>query len=619
MQNFPDPELPVILQHAIAACCSIVEDYFAKQTNSFMLSTNIEEKILQPHIRDFINNVLLCLNSIKVEVENVHGQRGPSFNRKYNLIVVDSAEALRRLDPGHNTRDYDIQEIYLVYLMNASRFPNLELQLQDIFAYFWQNYIINVTIVIVNTRTGSVEALTYYPFYDNISCKMVHVEKINSFLGEWSKPLDDNIFPEKVENLHQCPLTVAVWETPPYFSYRLNANGFYDIGFFEADLLLALVQKMNFTMDLQEPPNNEQRGKVLDNGTFTGALKMLQEHIADFSLGSFRYTLERSQLMTAALPYYQTWQIYGFLRTAQPYSSLEILVFAFDGKTWFCLILSILMVMAISHILQFQYKNFPFLRIILGHPRPAGPVINVVRIFFGQGISILPRTNFTRFVLVLWDVFGLLMRTAYQSLLFQLLKGNQYHEPPQNLGDLITKNCKLVATEGTFDSVDTVPRIQAGLIDVVKIKNTSEQSTFHYMEENTKNGQCFAGISPMDFLTYHATQENKRGVFFVLPEKIFTQHITMYFSKHSFLINRINFLLMSLRSMGLIDFWAKHSLDQSYFDAPNDVHFEAVEFSKVVGFFGTYLALMLLASIVFCLEIILFNLKRICYVSRRTK
>uniref|UniRef100_A0A1I8NKB3 Ionotropic glutamate receptor C-terminal domain-containing protein n=1 Tax=Musca domestica TaxID=7370 RepID=A0A1I8NKB3_MUSDO len=202
------------------------------------------------------------------------------------------------------------------------------------------------------------------------------------------------------------------------------------------------------------------------------------------------------------------------------------------------------------------------------------------------------------------------MRTAYQSMLFQLLKGNLYHDPPQSLSDLIDKGCKLVTTEGTFDSIGTVPRIEQGLIEVIKIKNTSEQSTFFYMEKNTREGNCLSGISPMDFLTYHATRENKRGVFFALPEKIFTQHITMYFSKHSFLINRINFLLMSLRSMGLIDFWARQSLDTSYFDAPNDVHFVAVEFAKVKGVFVTYLALMLVASIVFCLEVILFNFKK---------
>lgn len=95
MQNFPSPDLPVLLQHAIAACCSIIREYYVEKTNSFMLSTNIEELRLQRYARDFINNLLICVNTIKVEIENIHGPREPSFNRKYNLIVVDSAQALR--------------------------------------------------------------------------------------------------------------------------------------------------------------------------------------------------------------------------------------------------------------------------------------------------------------------------------------------------------------------------------------------------------------------------------------------------------------------------------------------------------------------------------------------
>lgn len=94
-QNFPDPELHVLLQLAIAACCSVISEIYAVRTNSFMVSSNIEELRLQRHVRDFVNRVLICVNTIKVEIENSHGQRDPSFNRKYNLIVVDSSHALR--------------------------------------------------------------------------------------------------------------------------------------------------------------------------------------------------------------------------------------------------------------------------------------------------------------------------------------------------------------------------------------------------------------------------------------------------------------------------------------------------------------------------------------------
>lgn len=182
---------------------------------------------------------------------------------------------LRQLNPAKLTQDYDIQEYYLLYLMHASRFSNLAEIYQEMFSYFWKHYIINVSIIEVNNVNQTVDVYTYYPFYGRQSCKMVYVEMINSFGGAWMQSLESHMFPEKVWNLHKCPLTVAVWNTPPYLSYYRTASGFYEISDFEADMLEVIAEKLNFTFDLKEPPNNEQRGKVLSNGTTTGAVRMV--------------------------------------------------------------------------------------------------------------------------------------------------------------------------------------------------------------------------------------------------------------------------------------------------------------------------------------------------------
>lgn len=97
MLNGIDSDMPLSLQNSIAACCSIIREYFVPNTNSFMLSTNVQELYLKKHMKDFLNNVLLNLPTIKVEIESgtFEGVREHSYNRKYNLIVVDSTESLR--------------------------------------------------------------------------------------------------------------------------------------------------------------------------------------------------------------------------------------------------------------------------------------------------------------------------------------------------------------------------------------------------------------------------------------------------------------------------------------------------------------------------------------------
>ncbi|XP_046803058.1 uncharacterized protein LOC124419004 [Lucilia cuprina] len=186
---------------------------------------------------------------------------------------------------------------------------------------------------------------------------------------------------------------------------------------------------------------------------FLKACRQLYDHTADISLGSFRYTLERSTVLTAAVPYYQTFQIYGILTTTQLYTSLERLVYPFDNVTWIYLFFSVQLGLIIAFIIDYLYDKSLLVRIAIGNPRIRNPVTNVIRLFMGQSLKQIPETHFSRFIIISWHVYGLLLRTAYQSLLFQLLKLNIYHEPPENLSDLINQQCILVMTEGTYDTV----------------------------------------------------------------------------------------------------------------------------------------------------------------------
>lgn len=159
--------------------------------------------------------------------------------------------------------------------MHASRFEDVLHVLNQMFAYFWQNTIINISLVLAN-KNSVVEVYTYFPFDNHLTCKMPLVKQINAYSGSWSSPFDLHIFPAKILNLHGCPLGIAVWNTPPYLSFLKNNKGFYEIDYFEAVLLNVLSRKLNFSLDLMEPPNNEQRGKIFANGTITGALKMVR-------------------------------------------------------------------------------------------------------------------------------------------------------------------------------------------------------------------------------------------------------------------------------------------------------------------------------------------------------
>ena len=334
--------------------------------------------------------------------------------------------------------------------------------------------------------------------------------------------------------------------------------------------------------------------------------------MADISLGAFRYSLERSSLLTAAVPYYQTYQTYGIMKATQLYTSLEILMYPFDIITWICVLLSVIIGMIVSFTIIFFYDKSILVQIAIGYPRMRTPMQDIIRMFLGQPLMDVPHTSLTRSAIIVWHIYGLLLRTAYQSLLFQLLKLNVYHEPPQTLTDLINNDCSLVMTVTTYETVNTVERIRNEVINVIQLENASEMSAYVYLEEDTTK-RCLAAVSPTDYLTYHGVKEGKRGVYYVLPEKIFTQHVTMYFTKHSCFINRFNELLMSLRSMGLINFWALKSLDIAYLTGSRESEYKPVTIDDLDGILMICGVLNLVSVVVFGLEVLYFHLKIIIH------
>lgn len=330
-------------------------------------------------------------------------------------------------------------------------------------------------------------------------------------------------------------------------------------------------------------------------------------------MGSFRYSVESTSVATAALPYYQTYQIYGILKASQLYTSLEIYAYPFDELTWTFLLGSVIMGLMITYIVTQYYECSLLIRIAIGYPPLRNASLYVFRFIFGQDITLVPNTNFGRCMTAFWHVYGMLFRTAYQSLIFKLAKYHIYHEAPHTLTDLIEQQYSLVMTESTYESVQSVSRIAQGVIPVIQLQNTSEESAFFFVE-NQRDQNCFASVSSKDFLTYHVDKENGRDSYFILRENIFAEHITMYFSKHSILINRFNKLILNLRSMGLINFWAQENLQD--IENKHEAAFSPITIDNLEGIFYIYGILHIIAICVFILELMIFKVKLIIYRKR---
>lgn len=102
----------------------------------------------------------------------------------------------------------------------------------------------------------------------------------------------------------------------------------------------------------------------------------------------------------------------------EPYEMFEKLMLPFDFVTWMLILFCFLV--AFYVIFQMRWLDRSKQSFLFGL-HVTTPAMNILGAFFGQSQTILPGRNFGRYMLMVFILFCLIVRTAYQSLQFDLM------------------------------------------------------------------------------------------------------------------------------------------------------------------------------------------------------
>src|SRR5690349_22994219 len=67
------------------------------------------------------------------------------------------------------------------------------------------------------------------------------------------------------------------------------------------------------------------------------------------------------------------------------------------------------------------------------------PSLNVVQIFFGISQVVVPRTNFARYLTMLFILFCLIIRTAWQSKIYEFMQKDVAKPEPETVEEMINQ------------------------------------------------------------------------------------------------------------------------------------------------------------------------------------
>jgi hypothetical protein len=97
---------------------------------------------------------------------------------------------------------------------------------------------------------------------------------------------------------------------------------------------------------------------------------------------------------------------------AELYGSFEKMIFPFDTATWMCLCGTLMTAFLVIIIVNRMPKK---VQDVFYGENVASPALNVVGLFFNIGLTILPKNNFARFLVIIHSLFCMIINTAYQG------------------------------------------------------------------------------------------------------------------------------------------------------------------------------------------------------------
>lgn len=266
--SLEDFQMPKYGKALTRATVEIIEKFYLDKTNMinfYHASVEFDEKSLQTNL-DTMNEILQQVQSkVIVQLEGYLDFNPTSHKRVYNIFFVDSYESFWSIFRIMSPFYFEYQGFYLIVLTTYT-YQQYEI-MASIFEFFWAEYIINVNII-WSAPQNDEEAImyTYFP-YTNFFCgKAVPIQLNQFWFGRWLH-LIPSFFPDKVNNMYGCPLTVATVSTGPFMILKEGENGKVLTSGIDGVLLRVLAQSMNFTINLVQL---ESQGSILENGTTSG-------------------------------------------------------------------------------------------------------------------------------------------------------------------------------------------------------------------------------------------------------------------------------------------------------------------------------------------------------------
>lgn len=426
-----------------SAVLEIIFDFFEKETSELSFTYSAIDANSSHFMLETIEDILVKLSpNFLISLQHVTNVGSKTYKKVHNIMYVDDFESFVKVFQ-HSTPDmYDYQGFYLIVLTNYD-----SIAIKKIFEVLWSFYIVNVNII-TKEDMYSDEALmfTYFP-YTRYYCEKVQPIMLNNYIIDVGFIKNIKHFPNKLTNLHKCPLKVATVDIPPFVI--IKPDGIPKIVGLEGILMIVLERQMNFTMEATVVEDSYLWGQLFENGTSTGAIEMVMTGKVNLTIGYYTSSPLRNTMMAASSVHY-TSNLVWVVPPGRQLTSIEKLLKPFGPYLWkaviIVFIISFLMVAVIGWF-TITIQNFVFGRNI------RTPSLNIINVFFGGSLVQTPTRNFARTLLCIFMIYCLIIRSSYQGALYKYMQMDSRTPVKENIREMIDADYHFYMYKNAYEHV----------------------------------------------------------------------------------------------------------------------------------------------------------------------
>lgn len=396
------------------------------------------------HLKDFhheivakyrkISNIHFRIETSNSKLTNIRGRK-----KRFSIISIKIFHEFLTVYKMINREKFWINGLYLIVLINGSIS-----EINEMSKLLWTLQIYNVNFMFLK-EDDSVKVATFFPFKPG-SCNKTTTIIINEFKnGSFIDNGVLNFFPIKMSNLHNCSIRISTGNNAqPFIIASLQSNNEYKMSGRDIELLEALAQSLNFRINYTFIG---PAGYLHENGSASGPLKALLDKQADLSINDWWLKAFRLKFFDATT-FYITESIKFIIPRGSQLTTFQKLIMPFDPSVWVLIFVCFIVGFLIIRVISCQTKQIQ--SFVFGS-RVQSPYLNMFIAFIGGYQKILPKRNFARFLLMIFLMYSLVIRTLYQGSYYKFLQSGRQNDVVASVDEMIERDFTFYGTHPSKD------------------------------------------------------------------------------------------------------------------------------------------------------------------------